>query len=323
MFYLTNQPTVVQVVVQNPTKFTKKDFLLAQSETVPNPEIEESVNYWFHGVKIIGTISYKPISDYSSIPLFSNISYRDISQGKLGDCYFLAALAEVAIYYPDRIRALIKPNDDNTYTIRNLGGITFNIDDQLPNLKRDTGENLRYYAKYQKNSWVALLEKAYAYANSQNVLKGPIKNTTSLNDYSTLNTGYAYRALKDILNKKTTYLKLDGLSDEELNDLLQKPVPKVLVSKKGKGYLYEENGIGIVESSHEYAFVGPDEDSTPENPIYNLFNPWGIGFQTMYVTSGKPADAKNTDHLSSNGLLKLSLSEIREYFTEIDYLPKL
>src|SRR5690606_36561200 len=47
----------------------------------------------------------------------NDIDPNDVSQGQLGDCYFIASLAAIARQNPDLIREMIRDNGDGTYTI--------------------------------------------------------------------------------------------------------------------------------------------------------------------------------------------------------------
>ncbi len=42
----------------------------------------------------------------------------DVRQGRLGDCYFMAALASVAARAPDKLREMIRDNNNGTYDVR-------------------------------------------------------------------------------------------------------------------------------------------------------------------------------------------------------------
>ena len=89
------------------------------------------VDKWFLGLdlpSIAGTevagftpaSSYSSPSEFSSDPLFSGSgpSYKDLEQGKLGDCYFLSALGSIADASPQAIENIFLDNGDGTYTVR-------------------------------------------------------------------------------------------------------------------------------------------------------------------------------------------------------------
>jgi hypothetical protein len=172
-------------------------------------------------------------------PLFGgnsrvNIWVSDVSQGLLGDCYFLAALAELAQHTPNHIRTLIKQNNDNTYTITGMGGVeSFKIDNQLPYKK---SLDLPPYGRYSVNNqdsaiggWVALLEKAYAYANSQEDLQGPIKDYDGFNSYATIEGGNMGGSLTDLTGVESHSQKLtQETPDRKIFNLLTANRPTTL-----------------------------------------------------------------------------------------------
>jgi len=101
-------------------------------------QLEDLVNKWFLGM------------DNPALPQFSNLisyqqavgnlfvggaSYTDIVQGRLGDCGFMATLAEAALRDPKAINNMFIDNGDGTYTVRffNNGVADYvTVDRQLP-----------------------------------------------------------------------------------------------------------------------------------------------------------------------------------------------
>jgi Calpain family cysteine protease len=93
---------------------------------------------------------------------------RDIKQGRIGDCYFLAAVGSLVANDPDAIREMIRDNGDGTYSVRFYRAgepVWIHVDSELP--VDDQGRLV--YAKgvdsdgdKQLEIWVGLLEKAYA-----------------------------------------------------------------------------------------------------------------------------------------------------------------
>ena len=100
--------------------------------------------------------------------LLGKIEVDDVIQGALGDCYFLAAVANLC-KFPELILNLFKTktlNEDGYYEIIfYIDGIKqiVIIDDYIPVLKFT---NQPYFAKFHENKiWVILLEKAWAKIN--------------------------------------------------------------------------------------------------------------------------------------------------------------
>ena len=127
------------------------------------------------------------------------LSYMDIKQGALGDCWFLAALAAIAKINPRFIDRMIKIWRNGTVTVyfrdprngRVRGQVTI-----LPGLPV-WRSNLIYARRKERRKlsgyWVAILEKAYA------------KWKSSGRGYPTLHGGYPLRAMRDLLGGGTNY----------------------------------------------------------------------------------------------------------------------
>ena len=108
----------------------------------------------------------------------------DVNQGRLGDCYLLASLAEVALQNKNAIENMIVDNGDGTYGVRFLvGGAArwVTVDNELPN-----GGAL---FNYGVNLWASLIEKAYAQAQAQGVITGVAFDAG--NSYSSIGNGGA------------------------------------------------------------------------------------------------------------------------------------
>ena len=90
-------------------------------------KLENLVNKWFFGLdRPTSTGTYR----YFSGQLFvGGATYSDIKQGAIGDCYFLASLAEVALKSPTTITSMFIVNGDNTYTVKfyNATGQTYYV----------------------------------------------------------------------------------------------------------------------------------------------------------------------------------------------------
>ena len=104
----------------------------------------------------------KPVStkDRRGVPLFpQEPSLRDVSQGNLGDCYFLANIAAIVSSRPDEIRNMMKDEGDTVVVrfysrVRKVGGsdikpVYIRVDKQVP----------QGFAAHCL--WVQILEKAF------------------------------------------------------------------------------------------------------------------------------------------------------------------
>lgn len=109
--------------------------------------------------------------------------YNDIHQGQIGDCYFLAALAETTHKHPEIIDRLFTDNFDGTWQVNFAAG-TVTVDAALPPSA----------AGHTSELWVALAEKAYAelqplygkpdaYASIEGGFPGPAMQQITGHDY--------------------------------------------------------------------------------------------------------------------------------------------
>ena len=112
-------------------------------------------------------IEWKRMTEIFPNPVMysDGIDPGDVSQGILGDCYFLAVLSSMA-EFPDRIKAMIETEEINTAGIYLLkfwvNGLETSVivDDYLP-VHKGTSKLAFSYSK-QDEVWVSLLEKGWA-----------------------------------------------------------------------------------------------------------------------------------------------------------------
>jgi Calpain family cysteine protease len=258
--------------------------------------MDKLINKWFLGLDrpdttdVDGvTYTYKFVSGGS---LFQNgVSYQDIYQGYVGDCYFLSALASTALRSPSTIESMFTDNGDNTYTVRfyNNGVADYvTIDRYLP----VDGYGTFIYARQKAASWgapgdaanewwYALAEKAYAQLNESGWT-----GQDGTNSYSGIIAGWEGNTIKQVTGLNTTVggsMNFDNI---------------VTAFNSGKWITIGSKFSGVASNvvvGHAYVLVG--YNSTTQK--FTLFNPWGVG-----------ADA------SKPGLLDLSWTEILASFSD-------
>jgi hypothetical protein len=210
----------------------------------------------------------------ASAPLFNSggPSYLDVRQGDVGDCWLMAALAEVAARAPHDIVNMFtydgtivdQGSTVGLYTVRlyTTAGtpISMPVDTLLPN-------GGQYYAHVANDLgtqalWVALAEKAYAQANT---LGGVASNFEFQDNYGALEGGDAAWALQAITGNTVTD---QGVALDTLSATLSIPTGLACAGtpKNGSPSPY------IVED-HCYAVINYNPAS---NTPYEVFNPWGI-----------------------------------------------
>jgi len=89
----------------------------------------------------------------------------DIRQRQIGDCYFMSAIASIALQKADDIRESIVDMGDHTYAIRmwnNGAPVYYRVDDNVPVNK--SGGMIRYGAPSLNGAiWAPMLEKAFVF----------------------------------------------------------------------------------------------------------------------------------------------------------------
>lgn len=250
-------------------------------------QIENLVNKWFLGLdRPTTSYAYQQVKG----SLFQNgVSYQDIKQGQINDCFFLVGLATTAVNSPTTIENMFIDNGDNSFTVRffrNQVADYVTVDKYLPT---DASGYLVYAssgsdAQSSANElWVALAEKAYAQLNESGWI---FQDNT--NSYLGIgNNGFISEALEHITGKKTS-----ASNDLNFSNIINAINAGELIGFGSKSTQVGEN----IVKGHAYALVGYNSQTQQ----FTLFNPWGI------YGASKP------------GILVLSWSELEANFSYWD-----
>ncbi len=120
----------------------------------------------------------KYIDTFESVkdePLFAHDPViKDLEQGYIGDCYFIASLASLVARDPGAVKRMMRDNGDGTVTVRfydkNIddlgtsgtpGRICVTVDKTIP-MRMYLDTKFRYTPYSQGALWVKMMEKAYA-----------------------------------------------------------------------------------------------------------------------------------------------------------------
>ncbi len=196
-------------------------------------QVDELIGKWFLGtdlpslsVSTIGESNYNPTYQTSTLPLFATggPSYLDVNQGYLGDCYFVAALGEVALQDPSLIENMITSDGNGVYSVLfyvNGQPDYVTVDSQLPYMSGGyewaNGSTLEF-ANGTLDDWVALVEKAFVELNEQTAAASYGGHTAG-DAYEDVNGGTAV-ALSEITDQTfTTYNLTPGESASSLSSL--------------------------------------------------------------------------------------------------------
>jgi hypothetical protein len=191
------------------------------------------------------------------------ISEKDVSQGAIGDCYFLASLAAVAGTHPELIQNAIKKNDDGTVTVTfHQGGelVPITVDADLPRVRWPVLDGAQVYGGGGASGelWPALVEKAYAQWKGSYDAIG--------------NGGWPGSALEAITGKGPDSLALRGLDPAavaaRIGELAKAKTPITATTP-------EHSPITGIVSGHVYSVDGVVQH---DGQWYvKLRNPWGMG----------------------------------------------
>jgi hypothetical protein len=240
-------------------------------------QLEKLVDKWFLGQDHPATMSGVTYVQATG-SLFPHAPvYTDVRQGLLGDCYYLASLAETALVSPSLIGSMFIANGDGTYTVRfnNNGKSDYvTVDSKLP---VDRWGNYVYdnYGLNVNNKsaplWVALAEKAYVQMNESRWLRTDPADIGQ-NSYNAISGGYMFEALNQITGKTGAYSWVGK------NTFTAAYAAGKLITFGS----YDQPGDPSVVGDHAYAVVSYNKTTQQ----VTLFNPWGInnGYAPGLVT---------------------------------------
>jgi hypothetical protein len=212
----------------------------------------------------------------------NGINSSDIRQGNLGDCYLVAVLAAIADKSSSTIQGMIRPNGDETFTVRfyrldrsRLVADYITVDNQLP-VNSITGRSVfaSFGNRHTDNSnelWVSLTEKAYA----QWAATGYASRSRVANSYSAIGDGgFSNVVFRQVIGSSDIYQTFNTktiTAESILVDAALRNKPIVI-------YRYMSRNTG-----HAY-FVQSYADGK-----FFLYNPWGYSHLTLTIQ-----DIRNT-----------------------------
>ena len=274
--------TDIRTLVSNASRFTMADYVRVLSNNIANTntanqwwtgggstrqtlgnlyagssatQMERLIGKWFSGLDRPTAASGTTYRSCSGSLLQSGVSYQDINQGNLGDCYLLAALAGTAYRTPSTIQNMFTDNGDGTFTVRFFRNGVANyvtVDRYLPT----TASGSFYYANRDRGLlynntgnelWVALAERAYAQINESGWIGQD--NTNSYNGVD----GGTLSAISHITGLSNT----GYISPLNTSELVR---------------AYNANQITYLsDGGHAYTLVGYNSSTG----VFTVYNPWG------------------------------------------------
>ena len=260
--------------------------------------LDNLVNKWFLGLdRPVASGTYKQIAGTLFV---GGAQYSDVNQGSVGDCYYLAALAEVALRSNSTITSMFTVNGDGTYGVKfkNPTGqnVYVTVDSYLP-----TNGSYMVYAHVATSGawtysstnelWVALAEKAYAQLNEFGWSRAGFADSGK-NSYVAIDGGFISSAVRTSPGSPPTYRWTSSSTSFA-----------TFVSAYNAGKLIgfashstPASGSGVV-GGHAYAVMGYNAS----NQTLTLYNPWGL------------------NNGSAPALVTMTWSQIQQSFAYFDY----
>jgi Calpain family cysteine protease len=250
------------------------------------PDVITSVTVsWDSGLPL-PVYHHNPIAyQWSEGSLFQDgISYLDVDQGKLGDCYFLASLGAVALHTPNRIANMFTDNGNGTFAVRFFVNGQENyvtVDRFLPTYSTGTfvyANNSSGLGHWDARNelWVALAEKAYAQINQEDLgllFPGGI-GQDGTNTYAGIAGGWATDALTHITGLST--MPRQDLSSGALFWASNTVLEMLTAFNQGRMVVVNTtrpDNADVVVENHAYTLTGYDANTGQ----FSLYNPWKSG----------------------------------------------
>jgi hypothetical protein len=201
-------------------------------------------------------------------------SPADVTQGGVGDCYLLAAMAAVARANPSVIEHMIKDNGDGTFDVtlyKDTAWFGTKLEKRVVKVTNTFPVDKNGVPIYAKKAtgldgkvalWVMLIEKAYAQREG---------------GYDEIEGGEAGDALQVLTGQKKTQHELDDFSELQIRSTLDTLVANsyaITASPRRTGddsdLAKEQDAVGIIRK-HAYTVLRYDKDVDK----IILRNPWG------------------------------------------------
>lgn len=201
--------------------------------------------------------------NFSNRPLFASDgpSQDDISQGAVGDCWYLATLASMAKTNPAAVRRAVIELGDGTYAVRFTDAgqmpVYVRVDGDLP----VTSWGAMQYAGlgHEGSTWVAIMEKAAA-----------CFRYGGLANYADLDGGWMSEAFESL-----GYTSHAIWQSDDGQDLLGKIGDELAEGKAVTVAIYEPARYSPLIGSHAYTVEAVETDAQGQRTLI-LRNPWGI-----------------------------------------------
>ncbi len=293
-------------------------------------QLEKLVDKWLRGGDLPAPVTggdkanpqaaeARPTYSKTTGALFvDGVTLGDVNQGSAGDCYLIADMLGVAAVTPSAITSMIVDNGaingTHTWGVRFFDSTgTANwvtVNDMLP-------VNASGQLQYARNAasdlngeiWVPLVEKAYAQANTLEILQRA--ETTGQNSYLAIEGGQGDPIAQIMGGKVTAYsldpsdhssnpyvsktIVVDKTSTAAVNDLVSLLAAAMNAGKPiwvGTSEVLKDS-FGNILLAGGHAQLGLDADkANPNSTTMLVYNPWGL------VDAPNPPAATSAGHIS-------------------------
>ena len=214
-----------------------------------------------------------------------------LSQGGIGDCYFLAALGSIVEQNPQAIVDMVEPNQDGTFTITFPNGQSATV--EPPTL----AETSVYGSSGADGMWVTLFERA-----AGKLIDSDSESPAKELDGGSLNGRWGAKLFSTdgAVNTDMLSLTADDTTRERLTEAFEDGRAVVAnIANFGK-----RQGL---PTGHSYSVLSWN----PETDTITIRNPWGS--QEITNAKGRALDGVN------DGTFQMKLEEFTKLFSSLSY----
>lgn len=216
-----------------------------------------------------GQVVWSPVVDGK---LFvDGVSYDDVVQGAIANCYLPAALSAVAYHDPKLIENAIRQNADGTFTVRfherqwfgsaRTKVVEVTVDGDVP--MAEGADKARYgRGRDRRELWTSVIEKAYAQWKGGYEAIG--------------NGGVSGEVISALTGRSSSSQTVQHRNPDDLFRTLQQAGQQrrpMTASTHGKDSGVDYNGTGVY-AWHAYTLLGAVEEKGVR--YVQLRNPWGM-----------------------------------------------
>ncbi len=233
---------------------------------------------------------------------YSGLNADNVTQGKIGDCYFMAPLAGLVAKHPEKIMKMITPSDDGKfYTVKFPGA------KKAITIPKPTNDEVEKYARKGDAFciWVPVIEKAFAYYDNQH------SAISKKNPYDMIDND------KGVFSNSTNYaieLLTGSSTDSDIFTFTSKNTTREKLAKAlGKGNIVAASTVNSgnkpknLMADHSYTILSFDAKAD----TVRIRNPHGGG--------SDGTGFKNGDDGKNDGTFTLTIDELNKYFSSITY----